>query len=77
MTTQAQHTHSWAVDPHRAGPEGLEEYRWAAFIHAQGHDEAGSDFELCDGDCSYWPDAHDPNEDQPYDPSGDFYDPDA
>jgi hypothetical protein len=48
----------------------LEDYKWASFIHAEGHDQAGSDYELCDDpECPYWPDALDPNEDQPLDRS--------
>lgn len=63
------HQHHWAAD--RGQPieyPDLEDYKWSSFIHATGHDDAGSDFELCDDDdCSYWPDAPDANEDQPRD----------
>lgn len=39
-----------------------EDYRLAAWLHAEGHDEVGSDPELCDDiDCPYRVDAHDAN----------------
>lgn len=35
----------------------IEEYKLAAYEHAEAHSDAGSDFELCDHDeCPYWPD---------------------
>lgn len=34
----------------------LEDYKWSSYIHAEAHDQAGTDYELCeDDDCPHWP----------------------
>jgi hypothetical protein len=42
-----------------------EDYWWASWLHAEGHEQAGSDPELCDlEDCPHSVVAHDLEEDE-------------